>query len=136
MFSALRTIFETGVSSSVFRLLLSDIVSILRDLVAHTAADVQRVAVEIQQVAEDVQQKALNQAKGSDITAVDENGHPKKDPVSNTMNDVKEKGKEAAHEIGVTAKQEWNDVGDEAMDKTKEKMLERIRQVCFLSRRR
>ncbi|KAF9564543.1 hypothetical protein CPC08DRAFT_705282 [Agrocybe pediades] len=127
LFHALRTIFETCLSSSVFRLVLSDIISIARDLVAHAAADVQRAAVEVQQVAEDVEQNALDQNAG-DVTGEDKNGRSKMDIVSDAVNDVKEKGKEAAHKIKDTTKKEFNDVGNDATDRTKERMLERIRQ--------
>ncbi|KIM42392.1 hypothetical protein M413DRAFT_10535 [Hebeloma cylindrosporum] len=114
---ALRTLFEMCISSPVFRLLLTDIFAIARAIVAHAAADVERAALHVQQtVAEST----------NDIIATGESNLDVK------VDDVKEKGKEVAGVITNAPQEIWNEwqvLGEDATDKTKERILERIQEV-------
>jgi hypothetical protein len=107
---ALRTLFEICISSPVFRMLLTDMFDIVRDLVAHVASDVERTTLHVQQTV----------AKSDDI-------------IASGVDDVKDKGKEVAGVV-INAPQEiWNEwqvLGEDATDMTKEKILERIQEVC------
>lgn len=109
---ALRTLFEICISSPIFRLLLADIFSIARDVVAHAAADLERAALHVQQTV----------AKSDDIIST-----------GVMFDDVKDKGKEVAGVVTNAPQEIWNEwqvLGEDATDKTKERILERIQEVC------
>jgi hypothetical protein len=119
--SALRALAETSLTSSVFRLILADLFAIVRDLVEHAAAE---AALQAQHVAESVE----NKARDDDRFAM-----PDID-INETIDAVKDQGRQAVDEIESATqamKNKWKGVGDDVADKTKEKMLERIKQVLF-----
>ena len=119
--SALRALAETSLTSSAFRLILADLFSIIRDLVEHAAAE---AALQAQHIAEGV----ANKAREDDRFIM-----PDID-INETIEVVKDKGRQAVDEIEYATqavKNEWKGVGDDIADKTKEKILERIKQVLF-----
>ncbi|KAF8157043.1 hypothetical protein B0H34DRAFT_859634 [Crassisporium funariophilum] len=123
---ALRTLLETSLSSSVFRLVLVDLFSIARDLLAHAAADVGHAALRVQQAAEEVEKKAR---EGDDVIAEEDDGELK---VNVSIDDLKDKGKATVDKIQTGAKDmknEWQGVVEDVSDKTKEKILQRMQQV-------
>jgi len=108
---ALRTLFEICISSPIFRLLLADIFAIAQDVVAHAAADVERAALHVQQTI----------TKSDDIIST-----------GVIFDDVKDKGKEVAGVVTNAPQEIWNEwqvLGEDATDKTKERILERIQEV-------
>ena len=106
-------------TSSVFRLILVDLFAIIQDLVEHAAAD---AALQAQHVAESVENKAREDDRfimpdidiNETIEAVKDQGRQAMDGIENATQAVKSK---------------WKGMGDDAADKTKEKILERIKQV-------
>ncbi|KDR72634.1 hypothetical protein GALMADRAFT_270594 [Galerina marginata CBS 339.88] len=126
LIDALRTLFLTSITSPAFRLILIDLVFVLRDQVARTAADVGHVAHGVELAAKDVEEKARN----ADDIIVSRDGEPELDS-SVTVDDVKEKGKETFNKIKTTAgdvKKEWEGVGQDLTDKTKETILGRVQE--------
>ncbi|KAF8799742.1 hypothetical protein BYT27DRAFT_7119732 [Phlegmacium glaucopus] len=118
--SALRALVETTLTSSVFRLILADLFAIAQDLVAHGAADVGQA---VQQAAEAVEKKAREDDDELIMPEVD---------VHASIDAVKDQGHQAMEGIEDAAramKDEWKGVGDDAADKTKQKILERIKEV-------
>ena len=108
---ALRTLFEICISSPIFRLLLADIFAIAQDVVAHAAADVERAALHVQHTV----------AKSDDIIST-----------GVMFDDVKDKRKEVAGVVTNAPQEIWNEwqvLGEDATDKTKERILERIQEV-------
>jgi len=127
---SLRTLLETCISSPTFRLVLVDMVSIARDVVAHAAIDVQHAADQVHHVAEEVEEKARD---GNDVIAQEDGG---KLTINTSVEEMRVKGKEAAQTIaeGVRdVRAEWKGVGKEVTDQTKEKILERIQQVSYIA---
>jgi hypothetical protein len=123
---AVRTLCETYLKSPGFRLILSDIFSIARDVLVHAAADVGRTACQVQDAAEDVQHQV---ERADDI--IDRDGNV-------SVDEAKNKGKEAADKIMRTAKQagddlkkDLGDVEELAEDKTKEQILQRVQEVSI-----
>ena len=117
-FSAVRALAETSLTSSVFRLILADLFAIVRDLVEHAAAEAARQA---QHIAEGVQ--------GEDDRFI----MPDID-INETIDAVKDQGRQVMEGIENATqamKNEWKGVGDDVADKTKERILERIKQVLF-----
>ena len=117
--SALRALAETSLTSSVFRLILADLFAIIQDLVEHAAAE---AALQAQHIAEGVENKAREDDRfimpdidiNETIEAVKDQGRQAMDGIENATQAVKNK---------------WKGMGDDAADKTKEKILERIKQV-------
>jgi hypothetical protein len=108
-------------TSSVFRLILADLFAIVRDLVEHAAAEAARQA---QHVAEGVKNKA-----GEDDRFI----MPDID-INETIDAVKDQGRQVVDGIENATqvmKDEWKGVGDDVADKTKERILERMKQVLF-----
>lgn len=119
--SALRALAEASFTSSVFRLILADLYAIVRDFVEHAAAE---AAVQAQHVAEGVENKAREDDRFI-VPDVD---------INETIEAVKDQGRQAIEGIENAAqatKNKWKGVGDDIADKTKEKILERIKQVFF-----
>jgi len=107
-------------TSSVFRLILADLLATIRDFVEHAAAE---TAMQMQQVAESVEKKARK----------DENLLTPEIDINETINAVKDQGRQAMDEIKnatQTIKDEWKSMGDDVADKTRQKILQRIQQVC------
>ena len=121
--SALRALAETSLTSSVFRLVLADLFAIVRDLVEHAAAE---AALQAQHVAESVENKAREDDRFKfAMPDID---------INETIDAMKDQGRQAVDEIENATqamKNKWKDVGDDIADKTKDKMLERIKQVLF-----
>ena len=118
----MRALAETSLTSSVFRLILSDLFAIVRDLVEHAAAD---AALQAQHVAEGVENKAREDDRFI-MPDID---------INETIEAVKDQGRQAMDGIENAAqamKNEWKGMGDDVADKTKEKILERIKQVHSL----
>ena len=123
--SALRALAETSLTSSVFRLILADLFAIVRDLVEHAAAE---AALQAQHVAEGVENKARELGEDDRFIMPDID-------INETIDAVKDQGRQALDGIENATqamKNEWKGVGDDVADKTKEKLLERIKQVLFL----
>lgn len=121
--SALRALAETSLTSSVFRCILADLFGIVRDIIAHAAAE---AALQAQHVAEGVENKAREDDRFI-MPDVD---------LNETIDAVKDQGRQALDGIENATqamKNEWKGMGDDVADKTKEKILERIKQVNFFS---
>ncbi|KAH9477708.1 hypothetical protein JR316_0009934 [Psilocybe cubensis] len=100
-FSAVRTLAQISVTSPAFRLVLNDLLGIVRDIVAHAAADVGRAALQVQDAARGVEEQAR---RGNDIIGKGPDGELKMDTT------IKDKGKEVANNLKSTAvdvKKEW-----------------------------
>ena len=109
-------------TSSVFRLILADLFAIVRDIVGHAAAE---AALQAQHVAESVE----NEAREDDRFVM-----PDID-INETIDAVKDQRRQALDGIENATqamKNEWKGMGDDVADKTKEKILERIKQVLFI----
>lgn len=102
-------------TSSVFRLIVADLFAIVRDLVEHAAAE---AALQAQHVAESVENKAREEDKFV-MPDID---------INETIDAAKDQGRQAVDGIKNATQAMKNDVAD----KTKEKILERIKQVLFL----
>ncbi|KAF8970194.1 hypothetical protein BDZ97DRAFT_1792384 [Flammula alnicola] len=116
---AFRTLFEGFIKAPSLRLLLVDVISIASDLVSNAAAEVGRVVVE---------QAGGIEIVSDDIISQDAGGELKMEV---SLDDVKNKGKEAADKITSAAqevKTEWEGLEVEAADKTKGKILERMQE--------
>jgi hypothetical protein len=111
----LRALAETSLTSSVFRLIVADLFAIVRDLVEHAAAE---AALQAQHVAESVENKAREEDKFV-MPDID---------INETIDAAKDQGRQAVDGIKNATQAMKNDVAD----KTKEKILERIKQVLFL----
>ena len=117
----MRALAETSLTSSVFRLILADLFAIIQDLVEHAAAE---AALQAQHIAEGVENKAREDDRfimpdidiNETIEAVKDQGRQAMDGIENATQAVKSK---------------WKGMGDDAADKTKEKILQRIKQVFF-----
>ena len=108
-------------TSSVFRCILADLFAIVRDIVAHAAAE---AALQAQHVAEGVENKAREDDRFI-MPDVD---------INETIDAVKDQGRQALDGIENATqamKNEWKGMGGDVADKTKEKILERIKQVIF-----
>jgi hypothetical protein len=119
--SALRALAETSLTSSVFRLILADLFAIIQDLVEHAAAE---AALQSQHVAERVENKAREDDRFI-MPDID---------LNETIEAVKDQGRQAVDEVENATqamKNKWKGMGDEVADKTKKKILERIKQVTF-----
>ena len=119
--SALRALAETSLTSSVFRVILADLFAIVQDLVEHVAAD---AALQAQHIAEGIE----NRAREDDRFIT-----PDID-INETIEAVKDQGRQAVDGIENATqamKKKWKRMGDDAADKTKEKIMERIKQVLF-----
>ena len=119
--SALRALAETSLTSSVFRLILADLYAIVRDLVEHAAGE---AALQAQHVAEGVKNKAREDDRFN-MPDVD---------INETIDAVKDQGRQAVDGIENATqamKNKWKGMGDDVADKTKEKILERTKQVPF-----
>ena len=111
-------------TSSVFRLILADLFAIIQDLVEHAAAE---AAIQTQHVAEGIENKAREDDRFI-MPDID---------INETIEAVKDQGRHAVDGIENAAqalKNKWKGMGDEVADKTKEKILERIKQVLFFPR--
>ncbi|CAA7268403.1 unnamed protein product [Cyclocybe aegerita] len=125
---ALRTIFEVFIASPIFRLVIGDYISIIKDVVAHAASDVARSAAQVEQVAGRVVQQVL---ESNDVISTDANGKVKL-AVSVPVEDFKTKGKEVAYKVAASKEgleSEMSTLGEEAADKTKERILNRLQEV-------
>ena len=119
--SALRALAETSLTSSVFRVILADLYAIVQDLVEHAAAD---AALQAQHIAEGIE----NRAREDDRFIT-----PDID-INETIEAVKDQGRQAVDGIENATqamKKKWKRMGDDAANKTKEKIMERIKQVLF-----
>jgi len=108
-------------TSSVFRLILSDLFAIVRDLVEHAAAE---AALQAQHLAEGAENKAREDDRFI-MPDID---------INETIEAVKDQGRQAVEGIEnatQATKNKWKGLGDDVADKTKEKILERIKQVLF-----
>ncbi|KAJ3514706.1 hypothetical protein NLJ89_g2228 [Agrocybe chaxingu] len=125
---AFRTIFEVFIASPIFRLVIGDCISIIKDVVAHAASDVARSAAQVEQVAGRVVQQVL---ESNDVISTDANGKVKL-AVSVPVEAVKSKGKEVADTVAASREgleSEMSALGEEAGDKTKERILNRLQEV-------
>ena len=119
--SALRALAEASLTSSVFRLILSDLFAIIQDLVEHAAAE---AALQAQHVAEGVESKARE----------DDRFVMRDIDINETIEAVKDQGRHAREGIEnatQAVKNKWKGMGDDVAEKTREKILERIKQVLF-----
>ncbi|KAF5351172.1 hypothetical protein D9756_008342 [Leucocoprinus leucothites] len=126
----LKSLFTTFLTSSVFRLLLADAISIGRDWVAHAASDVGDVALRVHDIAADVEHKAEDDDLGrsweqpEDInlkemaTSVVEES---KAVASGTVQHVQESVQEK--------RREWEDQVAESEEEVKRKILTRIQEM-------
>ena len=117
----MRALAETSLTSSVFRLILVDLFAIIQDLVEHAAAE---AALQAQHVAESVENKAREDDRFI-MPDID---------ISETIEAVKDQGRHAVDGIKNATqaiKDKWKGMGGEVADKTKEKILQRIKQVFF-----
>ncbi|KAF8908630.1 hypothetical protein CPB84DRAFT_169310 [Gymnopilus junonius] len=130
--SALRTLVESCVSSSAFRLILVDLISIARDQFADTAADVEHAAHDIEQTAAELEHNAR---QGNDVIVDAAEGRPELDvsaSVSVSVDDVKKQGQQIIDKIkvaGESAKREWENVGEDVKVKAKQRTLDRMQQL-------
>jgi hypothetical protein len=127
LLASIRTLVETSLTSPLFRVALCDLFAIAEDIAAHAAADVGHAAGQLQQIADTVEKRL----RDNDIIGSDADGNPKLDA---SINDIKGKGKEAAHSLqnaGQIVKDDVQTLRLETLDVTKEKILERIQQVLL-----
>lgn len=112
LINSAKDILRILASSAVFRLVLSDLLSAGRGLIAQVAADVGTVAQGVHNAAEDIEKAA------------------KSDQVS--VDDLKGKSKKAAAKAGTVAKDTGNDLssaGGESVNRAKDIFIERIQEV-------
>ncbi|TFK22150.1 hypothetical protein FA15DRAFT_758208 [Coprinopsis marcescibilis] len=131
---ALQTLIQSALTSSVFRFLVVDIVSILRDLAAHGASDVKDAALRVHTAAEGVEQNlkdanvdrkvdaAMNEVqKTSSDRSIQEQGLQ---AISRTV-EVAEGAKEKASKRAG----EWAEHKDVALDKARDSIISRLQQI-------
>ncbi|PPQ78792.1 hypothetical protein CVT26_005699 [Gymnopilus dilepis] len=129
---ALRTLFQSCLSSSVFRLVLSDFLTIAREQFADTAAHIEHAARKVEQTAAELEQRAR---QGNDIIGKlpSAEGQAEVDAsVSVSVDDVKNTGHEVVESLkiaGESAKREWDETGEDVRGKAKERTLERLQQL-------
>ncbi|EAU81413.2 hypothetical protein CC1G_05243 [Coprinopsis cinerea okayama7 len=133
---ALRTLVQSALTSTIFRLLLVDVFSILRDLAARGASDVGKAASHVHAAARDMEKNLADTDVGEKVNQAME-GIQKTD----SGHDVQEKGMEVAGSAVDTVKGlmqsasekagEWGSLGAAAMDEAKEDFLARIQQVLI-----
>lgn len=135
MLNAVKILGTTLVTSSVFRLVLADTISIGQDLIAHVASDVSNAALRVHDIAQNVERRT-NEAdldigtdtgagaklKGKISELVDEG----RAAASNTAQDVRESMGEK--------KEEWEKHGAETEEEVKRRLIARIQGVCSLFR--
>ena len=129
---ALRTLIQSCLSSSVFRLVLSDFLTIAREQFADTAAHIEHAARKVEQTAAELEQRAR---QGNDIIGKlpSAEGQAEVDAsVSVSVDDVKNTGHEVVESLkiaGESAQREWEETGEDVRGKVKERTLERLQQV-------
>jgi len=129
---ALRTLAETLLTSSVFRFIVTDILSIFRELVAAGAEDISQVAEQVQKAAEVVEHKA----RETDV-------HATVDIIVDSPETGKEVAREAVEMATETAKAlkdktqekagKWGELRKEASDEAKQDVIDRLSQVSLAS---
>ncbi len=129
MVSALKSLCITFLTSSVFRLILLDAISIGRDLVAHAASDVSSAALRVHGFAENLEE----QADTADFWV-----DPDSQEVSlqQAVSELVEVGKGAAsaaargvQETMEEEKQEWKERVEGAEEEVKRRLLVRVQEV-------
>ncbi|KAF9444373.1 hypothetical protein P691DRAFT_763456 [Macrolepiota fuliginosa MF-IS2] len=128
MLNAFKTLGMTFLTSSVFRLILVDAISIGQELVAHAASDVAGAALQVHDIAEKVEERT-GEARLS--TSLQEGGSMK-GQAAKVVEEGKAAASSVAHNVQQTMKekqQEWEGHAVETEEEMKRRLIIRIQEV-------
>lgn len=133
MSNALKSLCLTLFTSSIFRFILLDAISIGRDLLAHAASDVSHVAIRVRDFAENIEEQAVNADLSID--------RDPQEPISlqQVVGELVEAGQgttnaavRGVQETMAEEKREWKEHVAETEEEAKRRLLVRIQGVGFI----